>query len=191
MSTAAGQRDVVDLLVQDHRQVESIFGELESLRGVRDAPSLRRRKDLTEQVTEELVRHSVAEEAEVYPRIRERIDAEEADRLTAEQAEAERTMKRLEKLTPDNPDFDEDLDLLIREIREHVQEEEQQAFPQLRDSFTEDELVEMAQKVESVKKLAPTRPHPTAPDKPPGDKVLGPVAGLVDRLRDAMMRRNR
>src|SRR3954462_9287011 len=122
MSETGTRRDVIALLTADHQQVETIFAELESLRGVSDVPSLRRRKDLTEQVTEELVKHSVAEEAEVYPRIRERIDSEEADRLTAEQAEAERTMKRLEKLTPDNQDFDEELTLLIREIREHVAE---------------------------------------------------------------------
>jgi hypothetical protein len=42
----------------------------------------------------------------------------------------------------------------------------------------------MAEKVQRVKKLAPTRPHPSAPDEPPGDKLLGPIAGLFDRMRD-------
>jgi hypothetical protein len=44
----------------------------------------------------------------------------------------------------------------------------------------------MGAKVEQVKKMAPTRPHPSAPDEPPGDKLLGPVTGLFDRLRDAV-----
>jgi hypothetical protein len=47
----------------------------------------------------------------------------------------------------------------------------------------------MGAKVESVKKMAPTRPHPTAPDEPPGDKILGPVTGLLDRMRDAVTKR--
>jgi hypothetical protein len=47
----------------------------------------------------------------------------------------------------------------------------------------------MGRKVESVKKLAPTRPHPSAPDQPPGDKLLGPIAGMFDRLRDAVSKR--
>ena len=40
-----------------------------------------------------------------------------------------------------------------------------------------------------MKKFAPSRPHPSAPDEPPGDKVLGPVAGLLDRMRDAVSKR--
>jgi len=40
--------------------------------------------------------------------------------------------------------------------------------------------------VQQAKKLAPTRPHPSAPDKPPLNKVLGPPVGLVDRVRDAL-----
>jgi hemerythrin superfamily protein len=185
------ERDVVDVLTADHRQVEAIFTELEGLRNTTDTALLRRRKDLTERVTEELVKHSVAEEAEVYPRIRERIDKAEADRLTEEQAEAEKTMKRLERLIPTAEGFEIELEQLINEIREHVAEEEQQAFPKLRETFTREELVEMGRRFDAVKKKAPTRPHPMAPDKPPANKVVGPPTGMVDRLRDAMMGRNR
>ncbi len=38
--------------------------------------------------------------------------------------------------------------------------------------------MELGAKVESVKRIGPTRPHPAAPDQPPADKLLGPVAGL-------------
>jgi hypothetical protein len=44
--------------------------------------------------------------------------------------------------------------------------------------------------VVNVKKMAPTRPHPSAPDKPPANKILGPGAGLVDRLRDTLTGRS-
>ncbi len=44
-------------------------------------------------------------------------------------------------------------------------------------------------KVASIKQMAPTRPHPAAPDSPPADKILGPAAGLLDRMRDAVTRR--
>lgn len=184
--TQEDQQDVIAVLVQDHHEFEQMFAELEGLSGSTDDKAQQRRKDFAEQVVIELVRHSVAEEAEVYPRIRERVDKAEADRLTQEQAEAEQTMKKLEKLSPDQPDFDTELSRLMSEIRAHVAEEEQQAFPQMRSTFTADELLEMGRKVESVKKMAPTRPHPAAPDQPPGDKLLGPTAGLVDRMRDAL-----
>jgi len=60
------QRDVIAILMQDHREVEGMFAELESLRGATGEADRARRKDLADQVTIELVRHSVAEEAEVY-----------------------------------------------------------------------------------------------------------------------------
>src|SRR3954467_8832763 len=37
-----------------------------------------------------------------------------------------------------------------------------------------------------AKKTAPTRPHPSAPDKPPANKLLAPGGGLVDRVRHAL-----
>ena len=38
--------------------------------------------------------------------------------------------------------------------------------------------------IESGKDRAPTRPHPSAPDRPPLNKLLAPGAGPVDRIRD-------
>ena len=183
------QRDVIEVLMHDHREVETMFAELESLKGAATDSDRSRRKDLVERVTIELVRHSVAEEAEVYPAVKEKVSAEEAERAKQEDAEAEETMKRLEKLQPDDLSFDAELATLMREIREHVAEEEGEMFPHMRQVFSEEELRELGSKVEAVKKIAPTRPHPSAPDEPPGDKLLGPVVGLFDRMRDAVTRR--
>jgi hemerythrin superfamily protein len=183
------QRDVIEILTHDHREVEAMFAELESLRGATGEAGRDRRKDLVDQVTIELVRHSVAEEAEVYPAVKDKVSDAEAEQAKHEHAEAEETLKRLEGLQPDDPSFDEQLATLMREIREHVAKEEGEMFPHLRQVLSQDELVELGAKVESVKKIAPTRPHPSAPDQPPGNKVLGPVAGLFDRIRDAVSRR--
>ena len=76
-------------------------------------------------------------------------------------------MKRLEQLDPDDASFDQALATLMREIREHVAEEESEMFPHMRQVFSQQELVELGARVESVKKMAPTRPHPSAPDEPP------------------------
>ncbi|MDQ1730555.1 MAG: hypothetical protein QOK10_714 [Pseudonocardiales bacterium] len=186
---ADSHQDVIDILIKDHREVERMFLELETLRGLSDDATRARRKDLVDQATIELVRHSVAEEAEVYPRVKERVSEQEAEHAKQEHAEAEQTMKRLESLQPDDPGFDQELATLMREIREHVAEEEGEMFPHMRAIFTPEELVEMGTQVDRVKRIAPTRPHPSAPDEPPGDKMLGPVAGLFDRLRDAVSHR--
>ena len=181
--------NVIDIPTKDHREVEQMFQELESLRGATGEAERGRHKDLAEQVTIELIRHSVAEEAEVYPVVAKKVSESEAERSKHEHAEAEETMNRLEGLQPDDAAFDSELATLMREVREHVKEEEGDVFPQMRKVFSDDELVELGMKVASVKQMAPTRPHPAAPDGPPGDKILGPVTGLLDRMRDAVTHR--
>ena len=59
-------------------------------------------------------------------------------------------------------------------------------FPQLRAALPREELVALAAKVEAAKKLAPTRPHPGAPNTKLFHKVVGPGVGFVDRLRDKL-----
>ena len=183
---AESQRDVIAILTHDHREVEQMFAEIDSLTGATDEADRKRRKDLVDQAIIELVRHSVAEEAEVYPQLAERVSAGEAERSKHEHAEAEETMKRLDGMDPDDSRYETELAILMREIRGHVVEEEHEVFPHMRETFSAEELTEMGAKVERVKKMAPTRPHPSAPDEPPGDKRLGPVAGLLDRMRDAV-----
>ncbi|TDC31607.1 hemerythrin domain-containing protein [Micromonospora sp. KC213] len=177
------ERDVVDVLTADHREVEAIFVELESRQG-----TPKRRRQLADVVIAELVRHSVAEEAYVYPAARKALP--DGDRIAeheiSEHAEAERTMKELESLDPSDSRFDELLAKLTRTIRHHVQDEESDLFPRLRAAVAREELVELAGKVTAAKKVAPTRPHPAAPDHPPANKLLAPGAGLVDRMRDAL-----
>ena len=50
---------------------------------------------------------------------------------------------------------------------------------------------EMAAKVENVKKLAPTRAHPMTPNEGAVRTVAGPVASLLDHLRDAVSGRGK
>ena len=185
------QRDVVDLLTADHREFERIFQQLEGLRGATDEASVQRKRELVDEVTIGLVKHSVAEETQVYPRVEKKIDEDEAEHSKEEHAEAEETMKRLERMDADDPEFDDAVAELIREIRHHVQEEEGRMFTELRASFSHEELVEMAEKVESVKKIAPTRAHPMTPNEAGVRLAVGPVASLLDHLRDAVSGRGK
>jgi hypothetical protein len=52
-------------------------------------------------------------------------------------------------------------------------------------------LNDLGDKVRRANQMAPTRPHPAAPDKPPADKLLAPGAGLVDRMRDMISGRGK
>jgi hemerythrin superfamily protein len=178
------QRDVIEILTADHREVEAMFTELETLIETRSGTDDQLRKDLAEQVTIELVRHAVAEEVVVYPAVQDRVSAEEAERAKREHAEAEETMKRLEGLDPNDDAFDDEIRKLVGEIRAHVAEEEGEMFPRMREVMTREELTELGVRVDAIKKLAPTRPHPSVPNEPGPRLAAGPVAGLFDRLRD-------
>jgi hemerythrin superfamily protein len=178
------QRDVIEVLEHDHREVEEMFAELESLRGASTDEAKKRRKDVADQVTIELVRHSVAEEVLVYPQVEKKVSTEEAERARKEHAEAEETLHRLEKLEADDPGFDDELATLMHEIREHIAEEEGQMFAHMRQVIDEDDLRQLGSRVEAFKKVAPTRPHPNVPNEPLPRAAAGPAASLFDRMRD-------
>ncbi|MDN3293934.1 hemerythrin domain-containing protein [Streptomyces ficellus] len=180
--------DVIAELTTDHEEVEEIFTNIEEL------PSGdSRRKHYADQVTMELIRHAVAEETYLYPAVREHVTGgnELAEKELADHAAAERTMKDLERCEADDPQFDMLMMKLMTEIRAHVMDEENNLFPRLRAACSAEALNELGDKVRQAKKMAPTRPHPSAPDKPPANKLLAPGAGLVDRLRDAMTGRGK
>jgi hemerythrin superfamily protein len=188
---AEQQRDVIEVLEHDHREVEEMFAELESLRGASTEEAQSRRKTLTEQVTIELVRHSVAEEVLVYPQVQNKVSAEEAEHARKEHAEAEETLQRLEKLDAGDPAFDDELATLMAEIRHHISDEEGQMFTHMRQVIDVDELRKLGARVEAFKKVAPTRPHPSVPNEPGPRMAAGPAASLFDRLRDLASGRGR
>ena len=178
------QRDVIEVLEHDHREVEEMFAELESLRGASTEEAKSRRKAVTEQVTIELVRHSVAEEVLVYPQVEKKVSPEEVEHARKEHAEAEETLHRLEKLDADDPSFDDELATLMREIRHHIEDEEQQMFAHMRQVIDAGELRKLGARVEAFKKIAPTRPHPNVPNEALPRLAAGPAVSLLDRMRD-------
>jgi hypothetical protein len=164
------RRDVIEVLTHDHREVEELFTKLEGA-----APDDgETRRELADEVTIELVRHSVAEEMYLYPAARKYLpDGDEiADKEIAEHAAVEKTLKAMEKTDAGGPEFSNLLAELMGDVRLHIREEEEDPFPALGD------------KVQAAKQKAPTRPHPSAPDRPPLNKLLAPGAGFVDRVRD-------
>ena len=182
MTNSETSRDVVDVLTSDHRDVTALIGEIWTIRD----PMMRR--DLTDTAISELVRHAVAEEMYVYPAMRKHLPHGEkaVEHDIEEHQELERTMKRLEAVDVSSTEFDATLRQLETLLADHVQDEESEQFPQLRRLIPADELVELAGKVETAKKLAPTRPHPGAPNNELFHKLVGPGVGLVDRLRDKL-----
>ena len=52
--------------------------------------------------------------------------------------------------------------------------------------YRADELQRLGKIVGALKKVGPTHPHPKVPDHPPLNALLGPGAGIVDRVRDLL-----
>ncbi|GIH12850.1 hemerythrin domain-containing protein [Rugosimonospora africana] len=195
--TQTAQRDVIDMLSQEHREIEELFVRLDELAATRDAPDSdgerAEARVIADQAITELTRHWVAEERHLYPAVRENVpDLEQvADRELAEHAKAERNMKALERLDPDDEEFWIRTEVLIGLVRAHIQVEEDQVFPGLRDAVPRELLVELGGKVERAQRAGPTHPHPAAPDRPPGNRLVDPATGLMDRIRDAVSSRGR
>jgi hemerythrin superfamily protein len=182
MTSSESGVDVVDVLISDHRDVTALIGNIWSVAD----PMIRR--DLTDTAISELVRHAVAEEMYVYPAMRKHLpDGDKAvEHDIEEHKELERAMKQLEAVDVSGTEFDAALRRLEALLADHVQDEESEQFPELRRRVPREELMELARKVETAKKLAPTRPHPQAPNSELFHKVVGPGVGLVDRLRDKL-----
>lgn len=182
MNETHGGQDVIDILTTDHREAIELIGQ------IKETPDGQTRRELTDTVITELVRHSVAEEMYVYPVMREHLPDGDAvvSHDTEEHKQLERIMKELEGADPAGPGFTVLIGELERTLRDHVQDEESGQFPRLREKVPADKLVELGGKVETAKKLAPTRPHPSAPNSELFHKLVGPGVGLVDRLRDKL-----
>ena len=177
--------DITIELTKDHNELREMFGKL------RAGATGDERVDLVREMTTELVKHSVAEEVHLYPLIRKILPQgdELADKELEEHAEVEKALKELETLDPAGARYEQLIEQVIDDVSQHAREEEDVIFPQLREKCDSDELKHLGDKIRRVKSVAPTHPHPSAPDTPPANMILGPMAGLVDRVRDALSSR--
>ena len=179
--------DAITLLKQDHRTVDALFRRYEG--GVQGED----KRQLVEEIIRELSIHAAIEEQVLYPAMRQAFPQGQdmAEEGIEEHAEVKETLSDLDGMDPSDPGFDPKVRSLIADVRHHVEEEEEEMFPKLASAVSAERLDEMGSAMENAKGLAPTRPHPHAPSTPPGNLVVGPVAGVVDRARDALSGRSR
>ncbi|HWD80162.1 MAG TPA: hemerythrin domain-containing protein [Kribbella sp.] len=182
------QGSLADVIAADHRVVELVFAEL-----IAGAGSPRHRRDLADHLTTELVRHAVTEELYLYPAARKALpDGDKvADHEIEEHAEVERLLKDLEGVEATDRLFDDLIGRLSAEVQHHIGTEENELLPRLQQACAPDELQELGRMMTRAKASAPTRPHPSAPSKPPLNRVLAPGTGMIDKVRDALTHRNR
>lgn len=156
LSADARPPDAIELLVQDHRKVGALFNEYEELTG--DAPDRKRR--IVDDLIHELSVHAAIEEELLYPFIRDEVPGGDklADEGLHEHQQVKELLVDLEGLEPHDARFDQKVASLIKDVRHHVEEEENQLFPRLRETVGDEQIVELGLRLETAKKTAPTRP---------------------------------
>lgn len=167
--------------------MNALFKEYESHNG--GGPE--RRRQLVDEMIRELSVHAAIEEQVLYPYMRRELQGGEelAEEGIQEHQKAKELLADLERLDPQDATFNRRVGQLIADVRHHVEEEETEFFPRLREIASPDDLVELGSRLEAAKKLAPTRPHPKAPNTPPGNVVAGAAAAALDKARDKLRRR--
>lgn len=175
--TVTPSEDVVSLITQDHAAIEQRFTELDSA-----APGTH--SELFAKLRDQLVRHEYAEQAVVYPELRDLEGGDEiADARFAEESAAESKLADLQKLEPGSPEFLSGLAELRASVLTHARNEESQVLPLLTVK-DENRVLYLAQKFKSAKLGAPTHPHPHAPASSRARKLLSPITSFLDRMRD-------
>lgn len=174
--------DVIQLLTNDHREVDELF------RRVNLSSKDESIEELTKQIVHELSVHAAVEEQFVYPLLRMKVEGgrELADEAIEEHQQAKRLLADLEKLDAGSAEHGRTMEQLIEDVRHHVEEEESEVFPRLRESLDEKARERLGTVVEQAKKVVPTHPHPLVPGTATAQLVAGPWASMVDKVRDLL-----
>ena len=176
--------DAITLLKDDHRSLERLFKRYEQ---AGDRAFVEKRA-LVDRIIEELSRHAAIEEQLFYPVARATVPG--TDDIALESLEEHHIVKwvlsELERMDPTDERFDAKVTVLIENVRHHVEEEESEFFPKVRDELGRNALGDLGDTMAKFKEVAPTHPHPTSPDTPPGNLVTGAAAGVVDHVTDTI-----
>ncbi len=138
--------DVFSILRNDHRHVEDLLTRLG------DSEPGAERDSLVRELTDALRLHMRFEEEELYPPLAE-LDAESAEEADIEHRLAREGLDKLAELAA-APGFGAAVEMLTGGIGHHVQEEEQEIFPKLRDAFDAGRIDRLGATLKTMKAAA-------------------------------------
>ncbi len=127
--TEMGSVSAIDLLEEDHQEVDGFFEEYETLE---DAGEKER---LALKICLALTIHTQIEEEIFYPAAREAIErAELIDEAIVEHASAKQLIAEIEEMESGDELYDAKVKVLGEQVRHHVKEEEDKLFPEIESS---------------------------------------------------------
>ncbi|NUR30184.1 MAG: hemerythrin domain-containing protein [Catenulispora sp.] len=119
------QQDVVKMLIEQHTLVKKTFTKVLGTTG-------ETKKQLFEELADLIHLHELSEQQVIHPLTR---TAEQGEQIVAErlleEAEADRTIAELRKLSADDPTFQGRLEGLQQAVVAHAEREEGEEFPLL------------------------------------------------------------
>jgi hemerythrin superfamily protein len=119
------QQNALDILQQDHQQVEQMMQQFQS-QGMQD-------EQLAEQICRELLLHTKLEQDLFYPAVRAGTDQDAMTwKFVDEHDEVISLIDRINMLAPEDTARQTLFNDMIKDVRQHIQEEEQQLFPAVR-----------------------------------------------------------
>jgi hypothetical protein len=188
--------DVFTVLGQDHAEVKQMLDELENgptrVSGASTA-QLQDRKQLAQALIIAESKHEAVEEEFFWPVVRDLSGdgAELARQGTRQEQDAKIALDRLDEADPADDEFEVLVTAAIRDGRAHIAFEEERVWPRLREVLNPAGAEHLGEQLMRGKDTAPTRPHPQVPPRPGVLKATGPVAAIVDRLRDIVTGRGK
>jgi hemerythrin superfamily protein len=139
--------DAVAVLENDHKVIKKLLDELTQSTGTGRAQTLEKLKGV-------LTIHNATEENLVYPAINKLAGSKlEAQHLYHETAEADTVLFELDSMLKERDDagFVDKAEKFAEAVRHHIQEEEEKAFPRLREKVDEEHTAVLANSVKEFR----------------------------------------
>ena len=188
--TTLRKRNTMDALTFLRADHQSVLGMLEVLDGAPEGSGAQK-SGLATLVTNLVIaesQHEAIEEQWLWPAVRNALDDGEelADQATAQEQAGKVLLQRLEDGKPGDPDYHDALREFVKAGREHIAYEQDVVWPRLAATLTRVEMDRLGARLETAKKVAPTRPHPATPPIGIVQKTMGLGVAIVDHVRDAV-----
>jgi len=175
-------QDIISLILVDHSKAKNIFNEYEQTQDIK------RRECLVKDAIRELSLHASKEEMTLYENLRLNIipnGKQIAEHGWDEHEDTKKLLYKLDvELKPTDPQFDSTMRQVIKMMRHHMQEEEEDILPKVRNCCDKQKLIELGKSYMNHESIAVTRPHPSAPDKGILGKMANAATKPIDELRD-------
>ena len=162
--------DAIVMLKKDHKEVRKLFRDFQKAGDNAFATKGR----LVDKIIELLTVHTYIENEVMYPRVRELLPELEDDVLESyeEHHVADVLVVELSAMKPQDERFTAKTTVLIENVDHHIDEEEKDWFPKVREGLGRKVLQDLGADMLAAKKKAPKKPSQPSALKKTVDAVL-------------------